>query len=726
MSAKRSRAAFEDGHGESQHAPYAVYGTPLPPAESGARDDGSFVPIWKQEVTDERGRKRLHGAFTGGFSAGYFNTVGSKEGWTPSTFVSSRKDRAKDKKQASQRQRLEDFMDEEDIREAEESREVQMAADYAGFGSTATDSTRLGGLVDVFRVSGETMGVKLLKKMGWKEGQGIGPKVRRKAHLGAGDSSGAETHLFAPENAAMISFIRKSDSKGLGFEGGGRLGLDKNGGTEQEDSSDVFGARRPIKSTTRQDSGSPKLGGGFGVGILNDTGSDDEDPYQMGPRISYNRVIGGDKKTKRTNRMDVARPGTKLSNPLLSSKPVFISKKRAAAEKTKEGFRKCHDGRLPLDGFLHGVDISALTISSQEKRYAPPEIPKDWKSTKAPSVKETGSGAYMSAADAARASTLDPTTRAALLGEEQLPGKSIFDYMTPEARERIVKATGRTNLPPARSEKAPKGYEVSEAEKRKDLWGMVPRLDKNVAKQALARGVSGWMPYAEDENKRSRYRAFLELRAGLSDTLPERVPKVTTEEWATELHEFARAAEVFKPISGMMASRFTSSSHSASTPTDPTNADHLLRKPAEKPEDPAEAAARMGMYGPMTRSSKPFDPHRLLCKRFNVRPPANVTLDPGEYPGGEAAESSRTTDTTTSARLDLVSKDVMNQLMMESAANGGKAFTPTTGGAEQHQVVPAEVKKIEVNPDKNEAIEAERPGAEVFKAIFGSDDEDED
>lgn len=31
-------------------------------------------------VTDERGRRRFHGAFTGGFSAGYFNTVGSKEG----------------------------------------------------------------------------------------------------------------------------------------------------------------------------------------------------------------------------------------------------------------------------------------------------------------------------------------------------------------------------------------------------------------------------------------------------------------------------------------------------------------------------------------------------------------------------------------------------------------------------------------------------------------------
>ena len=31
-------------------------------------------------VTDEKGRRRFHGAFTGGFSAGYFNTPGSKHG----------------------------------------------------------------------------------------------------------------------------------------------------------------------------------------------------------------------------------------------------------------------------------------------------------------------------------------------------------------------------------------------------------------------------------------------------------------------------------------------------------------------------------------------------------------------------------------------------------------------------------------------------------------------
>lgn len=74
---KRNRAAFEHdahsvvtGNGPPPHAKYVLYGTPLPAYDSNARDDGSYVPVWKQEVTDERGRKRFHGAFTGGFSAG--------------------------------------------------------------------------------------------------------------------------------------------------------------------------------------------------------------------------------------------------------------------------------------------------------------------------------------------------------------------------------------------------------------------------------------------------------------------------------------------------------------------------------------------------------------------------------------------------------------------------------------------------------------------------------
>lgn len=70
MAYKRPRASSPSpAPKRSRHAPatYVSLGTELPDEEA---DHGAFVPVWKQTVTDERGRRRLHGAFTGGFSAG--------------------------------------------------------------------------------------------------------------------------------------------------------------------------------------------------------------------------------------------------------------------------------------------------------------------------------------------------------------------------------------------------------------------------------------------------------------------------------------------------------------------------------------------------------------------------------------------------------------------------------------------------------------------------------
>lgn len=67
------------------------------------------IRIEDQIVTDENGKRRFHGAFTGGFSAGYWNSVGSKEGWRPAEFKSSRSNRQ------AREQKPEDFMDEEDL-----------------------------------------------------------------------------------------------------------------------------------------------------------------------------------------------------------------------------------------------------------------------------------------------------------------------------------------------------------------------------------------------------------------------------------------------------------------------------------------------------------------------------------------------------------------------------------------------------------------------------------
>ncbi|OQE13041.1 hypothetical protein PENFLA_c056G04288 [Penicillium flavigenum] len=720
MALKRTRAALEADL-QAEQSPYAFYGTPLPPLDEDVRDDGSFVPIWKQEVRDEQGSKRLHGAFTGGFSAGYFNSVGSKEGWTPSTFVSSRQNRAK----KAEQKRPEDFMDADDLREQEESRQLQTADEFAGFGSTDLDATRRAGLMDILKTGGETMGVKLLKKMGWREGQGIGPKVRRKANLDESSAPGGdaeETYLFAPENPPMVAFIRKTDRKGLGFEGESRLeshnALQPTRDVEESDS--FFGGRLAIQGKAQPPKPKEPRRGGLGVGPLNDTGSDDEDPYSLGPQISYNKTIGGDKKKKKKVKPE---PTIASANPLLNSKPVFISKKVAAA-RGAGGFRKCRDGRLPLDGFILADGIMGLSIS--EKKYDPPVIPEGWKPAKEISSEKRDQSKYVSTSDAAKASTLNPTTRAALLGEDQLPGKSIFDYMTPEVREKIVKLTGNANLPPALGEKAPKGYELPESQKRKDLWDLVPKLDKQIAAQALARAVSGWMPYQEDEKKRGRYQTFLQVSAGTRSTLPERVEGSSTDEWVMEMQEFSRAAEVFKPMSGVMASRFTSSSTAPKIVSDaPDSAESGLSRPAEKPDDPAVAAAKIGMFGPMTRSTISFYPSRLLCKRFNVKPPENVQLDPGERPGAPSTEPGTRFQSAgfqaETGPKQLVSQDVMNQLLIDSLG-----YLPTVDGLDPSASGPVNAPPpVVVEPERNDALEAERPGDAVFKAIFGSDDEDE-
>jgi G patch domain-containing protein 1 len=635
----------------------------------------------------------------------YYNTVGSKEGWTPSKFVSSRSNRKKDEAKPAQ-QRPEDFMDEEDIADAEDARRVQTAEGFAGLGSTQEDASQRGAFIDLFRVEGETIGVKLLKKMGWKEGQGVGPKVRRKARLDGVERPGEDadaTYLFAPENTHMISFIRKNDHKGLGFDGETKLSSSRTGSdaARSDEDDDDKGFLAPKISKKKK-----PVRGGIGIGILNDTGSDDEDPYEIGPRISYNKVIGGDKKKKK--------PANGAVNPLLKSKPVFISKKSAMAKATA-GLRKCHDGRLPLDGFILSSKDEFSSVIQTAGKYAPPNIPEGWKSSKQPTP--GSQAAYLSTAEAAKASKLDPKSRASILGEAALPGKSVFDFLSSAARDRIATASGKANLPAALGE-IPEGYSMTEEERQKELLAQIPKVDKYTADAALSRGASGFMPYGEDEAKRNRYRAYLENQAGITPNLPERTPGVSRDDWLKELREFANCAQIFKPMSGMMATRFTSSTTAPKLASDTpdSTASSLLSKPASKPEDPAEQAAKLGMYGPMTRSSQDWYPTRLLCKRFNVKPPAHVQPGATEHDEGPAPRN---------MAPDLVSKAAIDDMMKESFQYRNDTRETKTS----EPVAPAtpleKPQEVVVDADRNEALEGQRAGEAVFKAIFG-DDSDED
>lgn len=620
-------------------------------------------------------------------------------------------------------------MDDEDLAEAEQAQRLQTADSFAGLGGTDQDAHRRVGLLDIFRPSEATMGVKLLQKMGWREGQGIGPRVRRalrEENSGAPDGKAAEMHLLAPENTKIISFNKKRDHKGLGYDGEISLArpemTSRSRGTS--DGEDNEGSDVPTRSKSEK-SAKSKVRGGFGMGVLNDTGSDEDDPYTMGPKIAYNRVIGGERKKSK-----MPKPGRQvagLSNPLLEKSPVFSKVKQPMT-----GFRKCSDGRLPLEGF-----VLAIRPLKPQKTYASPKIPDGWNSKFA--IADASSSVqnnYQSTADAAKASEMDPKSRAGLLGEQQLPGKSVFDFMSTSSRERLAQASGRSDLPAAGNESAPAAFRRSESEKNKDLRSLLPGLDRDTAMQALNHRS---LPYAEDETKRRRYRQFLELNTGSRTELPERGKTedgrdVSTDDYVKEMREFAHAAKVFRPMSGMMATRFAPSSSAVSESQGTTESASLLSKPAEKPADPAEEAAKLGMYGPMTRTVLEFYPTRLVCKRFNVKPPAHVAVDPGGADGTAA----------NAAASEPVSKRDLDRMMQDAALSRSDVVAGSTGfvsgGTEGGNVAedksnPNEKASIEsthttdgsatVDAERNAALERQRPGEELFRAIFGSDDEAE-
>ncbi|KAF3936676.1 hypothetical protein ABW19_dt0200055 [Dactylella cylindrospora] len=597
----------------------------------------------------------------------------------------------------------EDFMDDEDFAEAaaEEERRSQREAEAMGTGTTAEELANQGltntaTLFDMLAAPEEfEVGRKLMQKMGWREGQGVGPKVRRKMRDQDGDED-FKTYFFAPDDVKIQQVPNKTDTKGLGYSG------ELKG--EDEEVEEIKPVIKPVKKLN------PRLG--MGVGVFNDDGEDDEDIYEIKPKSAYNKALGGEKKKKKATTAGIT---TGKPAPKVPGKHIFISKKGTLGQGK---IRKCHDGRLPLSGFIL-TDEPFWDQSA--KKYPLPQVPEDW----VPKRLLSDPSKY-AASKQQQSSDMDIKSRGALLGEQQLPSKSVFDFLTPAARERLASASGKGNLPPALGEQVDTGKDP--IQKQKDA---VPYLEQSVAENAL----KGFLPYADAPDKRKRYRAFLEIKAGLRQGIPIRNKGTPMDEWVKELHEFAHAARIFKPVTGLMANRFTSSSSTASQlPTTGTSKElhteeELVSRPAPKTEDPALTAAKMGMYGAMTRSTIQFYPTRLLCKRFNVAPPVHVdpTNDEGFGNSGGVGEKD----------VELVNKVEMNRLMIEANTNSdwrdSRVGRFESGGVEVSGVGDVETETMEVDekPEEkeyrvNSTLEAERAGDEVFKAIFGDDSDEEE
>ncbi|XP_039619545.1 G patch domain-containing protein 1 isoform X1 [Polypterus senegalus] len=605
---------------------YVSFGTPL---ELLSEDEPLKrpVPLQEQTVKDDRGRiKRFHGAFTGGFSAGYFNTVGSKEGWAPSQFISSRQQKAE--KQVFQ---PEDFMDEEDLAEhGIAPREIMTTDDFASLTKNQIRSkaqalsvlaapipgaTVLEDLIAASRIS---IGVKLLRKMGWKEGQGIGPRVKRKLQRqrnGAGlrlygcslppeesDKSEEEDDAYIPENVTFapkdvtpIDFTPKDNLHGLGYSGidpgkaliGGVLEEHIHlFSVESERTSNLLGSEG--YSTTRKIGVS---GQAFGVGVLEE---EDDDIYGTESLSRYDTVIGEEE------------PGDCMYG---WSAPYEYSKKNAEFIKDI-----AYAGKI-LEGFTK--PSKSLSI---KKIYLPPELPRDYKPVHyCHPVMSTSNTSYQKSSDlmtscrqmerAALQNSrhqMNAVLRRNLIEEPTLPGpSSVFDLLSNEAKKRIK--------------------EVKQAVEQKQLSQSLPSCIQTVSTDEALRAwqnicgneIGTFKPFEKIPEKQARYEKYIsKLKQGRSDALEASLDSQMTEwERGREREEFVRAAMLYKPSNSTLASRFTQGKHEDDSENVYVVPDH------EDDLNDKEAAVKMKMFGQLTRDAFEWHPDKLLCKRFNIPDP---------------------------------------------------------------------------------------------------------
>ncbi|KAF4569550.1 hypothetical protein EYR36_009345 [Pleurotus pulmonarius] len=666
---------------------FCLIGTPLPLLEK-SKDTGEFVPLWKQEVRDEKGRKRLHGAFTGGFSAGYFNTVGSKEGWTPATFVSSRNDRAKAKAA-----RPEDFMDEEDLQEIRDSKKIVDTTDEmdltAGLRSSKdeleTDSIAGALEASMLPAPQDSAGARILKKMGWKIGQGIGPRVswrdRQQQDAQAAhnsipstsipeDDEEASKHSYARRDTTVLAVTRKDNSHGLGY----RPGMSLN---------------ESLGDNGAGPSSGPRLAAGFGLGALNDADEDDLDIYELHSTHSKRRTA-----YDALDRHDEDK--------------TAVSQRGHDASRKTAGSQIFEDGKPVLPGFI----LSDKPVA--EDRWFPlPDPPPGWRPDPKrvwDKDKENRSGVQAPPPPAGHGKwrpTMAADTRGTILGETPLPSapRSVFDYMSQKDAERLKNiVTGKGTAPPGAP--APARDEIN-----------ITRLDPHIAQAAL----NGFQPFTTDPVKQARYNAYLQTQISPDSTVElVPLPDQNISEFNKELSDYAKAAQIFKPISGAMAGRFTSAAVVEHAPKIneglhmPTKEEieakeAEAKKLAEEKVSPKVHAARLGMYGPLTRDVKPWVPARLLCKRFGVKDPEVETKVP-ESSGHHSTTAGGDTEGEHPTDVDPVSAAALG--ITDKGHNGRRDLANIGLGDDETQ--------------GRDILTYTKPAMDIFKAIFASDDEDSD
>ncbi|XP_076248488.1 G patch domain-containing protein 1 [Calliopsis andreniformis] len=626
---------------DSEDDNYVSYGIPLDPIDEENLPRKKPVTIEDQYAYDAQGRRRFHGAFTGGFSAGYFNTVGTRDGWRPQQFKSSRSSKAE-----SVTQRPEDFMDEEDTSQfGIAPTGIRATSDYSDHGQRGMKRERINRqsndpipgtpvLKELLKPVKDTLGIMLLKKMGWRPGQGVGSrltkkekaKIRRnekireaqqtsKKVISGSSSEDSEDDYgditFAPDDYEPFVCNPKDNYFGIGYSG-----LDRR--TVLSGHVNLFDA--PAFSIQDKNKKLSIHGQAFGVGAFE---ADDEDIYAREDMSRYDFALGPERKTK--SRWSDDNNSKNLNNT-------------------------CLEGFAPAKNKLQ-----------QRKSFPPPELPKDFVPVHAvrksrfyppienvPRAIENGKRKDLTAADRARILEDTPTIKqvsdthpnSVPSVASNIISKTLNLHGRQQTEERKMLESQRAKVATSWMEKLNtrsfvKGGIVGLS---KESEGNLKKLEEFKDSSAsdepqISESINRFgednstnknteKPFIANPDKQRRFEQYLNFVKKDDKNKLESIQPLSMTEWDREQEriEFEQAARLFEQSTNdYVTSKFTHGS-------DTTGFDTALAKYNQ--EDEMKQAAKMKMFGKLTRERIEWKPASIVCKRFNIPEPKGGCAQP--------------------------------------------------------------------------------------------------
>ncbi|CAN6877663.1 unnamed protein product [Brassica oleracea] len=707
-------------------------------AVAGASGTLKTLPAWKQEVTDEEGRRRFHGAFTGGYSAGYYNTVGSKEGWAPQSFTSSRKNRA-----GARQQSISDFLDEDEKAELE-GQSLSASSQFDTFGFTAAEQSRkqaekeqherpsaIPGPVheELIAPAPESIGVKLLLKMGWRRGHSIkdvrassdARREARKAFLAfsadentkeSSDSLVLETEAetsLGPQFSEDIKFSEttpvyvlnpKQDLHGLGYDPFKHAPEFRENKRSRLSASKEVGYRKPLsmkESLFGPKSG--KMAPGFGIGALEELDVEDEDVY-AGYDFDQTYVIEDEQPARPSN-----------DNRLrLTSKEHNVLPGFGAASNSDYSVERFDPPKIPKDFVARHKFSGPRETETKPTASTPPDVPPP--EDKNLKLLIDGFATFVSRCGKLYEDLSREKNESNQLFDF-LRGGSGHDYYARRLWEEQQKRSGQSNL--QLDVKVPPSVQKMTAETRGSLLGEKPlqkslketetssssggsfqfptnlsdTFTKSASSQEAADAIK---PFKEDLAKQERFEQFLKekYKGGLRSSDSNRFNIVSESARAQERLDFEAAAEAIEKGKAYKEVR-----RATERPID------FLAGGLQFTSGGTEQIKDTGVVDMKTSKTYPkreefqWRPAPLLCKRFDL---------PDPFMGKPAA--------TPRARNKMDSLLFLPDTVKAASGSGARQVS--------------DLQEPEKEPEVEVEVEnVERP-VDLYKAIFSDDSEDDE